>query len=142
LDILHNLFKEILIPPAIEQEFLAAQHEARLQVLQEAHWIRVVAIQDASMVEALADLDRGEAEVLALAHEQNARLVLVDEKKARRYAERMKFRLSGTLGVVLLAKEEGVIEKVSPIIDALQETGLHLHDGLVKQILLLAGEAS
>ena len=36
LDILHSLYQEILIPPAIEQEFLAAQREARLQVLQEA----------------------------------------------------------------------------------------------------------
>ena len=93
------------------------------------------------MVEALAELDRGEAEVLALAHEQNARLVLVDEKRARRYAERMRFHMSGTLGVLLLAKEEGLIEKVSPLIAALQEAGLHLHEDLVKQTMLLAMEA-
>jgi predicted nucleic acid-binding protein len=50
-------------------------------------------------------LDRGEAEVLALAEEREARLVVIDERKARRYAQRLGIPLTGTLGLLVAAKE-------------------------------------
>ncbi|MFZ5821846.1 MAG: DUF3368 domain-containing protein [Chloroflexota bacterium] len=43
-------------------------------------------------------------------------------------------------GVLLLAKEEGMISLVSPLLKALQEVGLYLHDDLVRRVLELAGE--
>ena len=76
-----------------------------------------------------------------MAEEQNASLVLIDERKARRYAERLKLPLSGTLGVLLLAKEEGIISSVSPLLKAIQEVGLYLHEDLIEQVLKMAGES-
>lgn len=85
-------------------------------------------------------LDQGEAEVLVLAEEQNARLVIIDERKARRYAKRLGFPLTGTLGVLLLAKEKGIIPALAPLIEELQQAGLHLGIKLIKKVLQLAGE--
>jgi predicted nucleic acid-binding protein len=51
---------------------------------------------------------------------------VIDEKKARRYAERMKFSLTGTLGLLLLAREQGLIKSITREIEALQEAGLYL----------------
>lgn len=65
-------------------------------------------LQNPNRAGAFAGLDEGEAQVLTLAEEQNASLVLIDERKARRYAERLKLPLSGTLGVLLLVKEENI----------------------------------
>jgi predicted nucleic acid-binding protein len=48
---------------------------------------------------------------------------LIDERKARRYAERLKLPLSGTLGTLLLAKEDKVIGAVSPLLRAIQGAG-------------------
>ena len=140
LDILRDLFGEIMIPPAVREEFLSAEKEARRKILRTASWIRVVPLEHPNRVATYAGLDEGEAQVIVLAEEQNASLALIDERKAQRYAERLKLPLSGTLGVLLLAKEERIVSAVSPLIKALQEAGLYLHQDLIDQALNLAGE--
>jgi len=140
LDILRDLFGEILIPPAVREEFLSSEKEARRKVLRESSWIRVVPLENPNRAAAYAGLDEGESQVLVLAEEQNAALVLVDERKARRYAEILKLPLSGTLGVLLLAKEEEIVSAVSPLLKALREVGLYLHEDLVEYVLKMAGE--
>jgi uncharacterized protein len=140
LDILRSLFGEIMIPPAVREEFLSTEKETRRKTLRDESWIRVIALKSPNRTGAFATLDEGEAQVLALAEEQNASLVLIDERKARRYAERLKLPLSGTLGVLLLAKEERIIPVIAPLLKAIQEAGLYLHDELVEQVLHMAGE--
>jgi predicted nucleic acid-binding protein len=56
---------------------------------------------------AYTGLDEGEASVLALAEELDASLVIVDERKGRRYAKRLGLAVTGTMGILLLAKEQG-----------------------------------
>jgi len=141
LDILRDLFQEVLIPQAVENEFLATDGSARQQALANAPWVRSIALSYPRRARAYAGLDRGEAEVLALAEERDARLVVMDERKGRRYAERMGLPLTGTLGVLLLAKEAGLVERVSEWISKLQEAGLFLAPDLVRKILEIAGES-
>lgn len=140
LDLLRDLFQEVLIPRAVEAEFLATQTATRQAALVGAPWLRSVTLRNPRRALAYAGLDQGEAEVLALAEEREARLTILDEKKARRYAERMGLRLTGTLGVLLLAKEAGLIESVGTWISKLQEAGLFLSPGLVQATLTIAGE--
>ncbi len=140
LDILQSLFGEILIPPAVREEFLSAEKETRRKVLRDESWIHIVELENPNRMGAFAGLDVGEAQVLALAEEQTVSLVLIDERKARRYAERLGLPLSGTLGVLLLAKEEGIISAVAPLLKAIQEAGLYLHSELIERVLHMAGE--
>lgn len=141
LDILRSLFGEIVIPPAVRDEFLSIEKESRRQALRVERWIRVVKLDNPNRTGAFSNLDEGEAEVLVLAEELDASLVLIDERKARRYAERLNLPLSGTLGVILLAKEEGIITTVAPLLKAIQKAGLYLHEDLVEQVLKIADEA-
>jgi predicted nucleic acid-binding protein len=85
-------------------------------------------------------LDRGEAEVLTLAVEREARLVVIDERKGRRYARHLGLPLTGTLGILLLAKEKGLVTAVGPLIEKLQASGLYLAPELVERVLILAQE--
>lgn len=140
LDILRSLFGEIMIPPAVREEFLSTEKETRRKTLRDESWIRVIELKSPNRIGAFATLDEGEAQVLVLAEEQNASLVLIDERKARRYAERLKLPLSGTLGILLLAKEERIIPVIAPLLKAIQEAGLYLHNELVEQVLHMAGE--
>src|SRR3989304_455642 len=140
LYILHSLFSKIVIPPAVREEFLSTEKETRRKTLRDESWIRVIELENSNRTAAYAGLDEGEAQVLVLAEEQNASLVLIDEYKARRYAERLKLPLSGTLGVLLLAKEEKIIPAIAPLLKAILEVGLYLHDDLVEQVLKMAGE--
>lgn len=142
LDILQSLFGEIAIPVAVRDEFLATEKEARRKFLQTEKWIRVIALKNPKRAQTFVGLDEGESEVLALAEELNASLVIIDERKARRFAERMELPLSGTLGILILAKEEKIISAVLPLLQKIQEAGLHLHENLVERVLQLAGEKS
>lgn len=141
LDLLRDLFGEVLIPQAVEAEFLALDGKPRERALAESPWIHSASLGQPRRALVFTGLDRGEAEVLALAEERNARLVVLDERKARRFAERLGLPLTGTLGLLLLAKEEKLVAAVAPWIDRLRETGLHLRPDLESRVLELAGEA-
>jgi predicted nucleic acid-binding protein len=71
---------------------------------------------------------------------REARLVVVDERKARRYAERLRLPLTGTLGVLLTAKQAGLIDSVAFWVAKLQEEGLFLRPDLVHRVLQVSGE--
>jgi len=103
-------------------------------------WLQTVSLSDPRHALTYTGLDRGEAEVLALAVEHKARLVIMDERKGHRYAYRLGLPLTGTLGVLLLAKEEGLVTAVGPLIQQLLDQGLYFLPELVSRALSLAGE--
>lgn len=140
LDLLRDLFQEVLIPKAVEEEFLAIESPTRREALASSEWIRTAELSHPRRALAYLGLDRGESAVLALAEELEARLVILDERKARRYAERLGLPLTGTLGVLLLAKEAGRIDSVSACVVRLQEAGLFFSPELLRRTLEMAGE--
>lgn len=139
-DLLRDLFHEVLIPSAVEEEFLARESAARRQALDGAAWIRTVKLSNPRRALAYVGLDRGEAAVLALAEERDARLVILDDRKARRYAERTQLPLTGSVGVLLLARDAGLIDSLSFCLDRLKEAGLFLSPHLIRRALQMAGE--
>ena len=87
-----------------------------------------------------SDLDKGEAEVIALGREMKADLLIMDERLARKYAKRLKFTVTGTVGVLLRAKAEGHIQSVRPLLNKLKDGGFRLKDDLIEEAVKLAGE--
>jgi uncharacterized protein len=140
LDILRDLFTEVLIPQEVEQEFLATEEATRRQALADAPWVRTVQLSSPRKAVAYVGLDPGEAAVLAVAEERDARLVILDDKKARQFAERMGIPLTGTLGVLLRAKQSGFIESVADPIRELLKVGLFLSPDLIRRALVVAQE--
>ena len=60
------------------------------------------------------DLDLGEASAIAISLDLENSILILDDLKGRKIAERLNLRYSGTFGLILRAKQEGVIEKVKP----------------------------
>lgn len=140
-DLLRKLYDRVVAPAAVQDEvFAGGAAGIGMREMREANWLEVVSLQDPSRADLIADLERGEAEVLALAQERNADLVIIDERLARRHARRLGMRLTGTLGVLLKAKELGMIEAVAPMIDQLRQGGIRLDDDIITEVLRLAGE--
>ncbi len=139
INVLQQLYGEIVIPPAVEAELAAGSDKIAVPI-DTATWIRTVPLQDARRANLIVGLDRGEAEVLALAQDLSADLVLLDERLARRYARRAGLALSGTLGVLVKAKQQGVIAAVAPLTQALRESGIYLSESVVAEALRLADE--
>lgn len=141
LDFLRDLYQEVLIPPAVRQEALrGGAREIGVSDLQRADWIRTAPLQDPRRADLLSDLDRGEAEVLALAQESNADLVVIDERLGRRHARRLGINLTGTLGVLLRAKKQGLVSEIRPLVERIHRGGIYLSQRLIEEALRLAEE--
>ncbi len=138
------LFNEILIPEAVYSETVIAGHEiggAKIEV-SAASWIRIIPIQDRLAVDVLLDeLDLGEAETIVLARELSADLVLMDERKGRRKLTQLSMPKIGTLGILLKAKQLGMLPKIGPDIELLRKDGFSVSQRVVDTILEQAGEA-
>jgi len=141
LGLLKHLYGQVLTPPAVQAEVLAGGTRGIGQEqLQQATWIRLQPLQDPRRADLLSDLDRGEAEVIALAPEIQADLVIIDERLGRKHAKRLGLALTGTLGVLLRAKERQLISEAKPFIEQLQQGGIRLGDTIIAEALKLAGE--
>ena len=139
LSLLRELYTEIWIPPAVKAEFIEVEPIARQASLDNAPWIKTVPLTHPQRA-IYAGLHHGEASVLALAEERNARLVIIDELRARRYARQIGLQVTGTIGVLLFAKERGLIDAIKPLIQKLQACGLYLSSSLIDKALQLANE--
>ena len=104
-------------------------------------WIRVVTLKPSHLGRMLRlQIHAGEAEAIALASEVEADL-LIDEREGRKLAEQAGLKVTGTLGVLLRAKQMGAILAVKPEIRALRErAGFFLSAGLQARVLASAGE--
>lgn len=66
--------------------------------------------------------------------------VVLDDLEARRCAKSMGIRMIGSLGIIVKAKQRGLITQAKPIIEHLPRVGLYLNDAVVAKALDQAGE--
>jgi predicted nucleic acid-binding protein len=113
-DLLPKLFDRILIPEAVHRELQSdAAPDPIKRVLAEAR--DSLKVRPSPEIDpAVRQLDSGEREVIALALSIGADSVLLDERKGRRAARKCGLRVSGTLGVIRLAADEGLITVIPP----------------------------
>jgi len=137
-DWLRQFFGEITIPQAVHDEAVIAGHEtggAKQEVLA-ADWIKVVPVKDRLAVEILLDeLDLGEAETIVLAREINADWVLMDERKGRRKSAQLNQQKIGTLGILLKARQSGLLSELKPELELLRQNGFSIGQQIVDEIL-------
>ena len=141
-DLLEKLFTRVTIPQAVYDEVVirsAGGAGASETVL--ANWIEVRQAADSLAVAVLQEnLGAGESEAIVLAQMTGATLVLLDDALARRKAERVGLTAIGTLGVLLMAKQAGLIEAVKPPLDALRQTDFRVSAQVLAEVLARAGE--
>jgi len=88
----------------------------------------------------MSTLDKGESEVIILSKELKANLVIIDELSARKIAMMMNLPLIGTVGLLIFAKEKGLIEKVKPLLDEMIARGIRYGEGFCRKVLEEIGE--
>jgi len=85
-------------------------------------------------------LGRGEIEAMALYKASDANYLLIDDNRARKVARLNHITITGSQGILLLAKHRGHILHVKPYLDKLQHTNIHLSERLIQRTLALAKE--
>jgi uncharacterized protein len=129
LDILPALFDSVMIPPEVGREFGIS-----------FVWLKVENLKSNLLSTALQMvIDAGEAEAVALASEKNC-LLISDDKQARAAAKRLSINVIGTVGVLIRAKQNGIIAEIKPILDALESNSFYISRALREEALKIAGE--
>jgi uncharacterized protein len=118
LDILQAVFGQITIPQAVYNETTGTGFLGSPFVLQAiaSGWLQVRQVSAIASNISL-ELDDGEREAIALALETGEQQILLDEREARQVSQRFGLQVIGTLGILLLAKQQQIIPQVKPLLD-------------------------
>ncbi len=131
LDILQKVYGQITITPEVENEFGEGI----------PHWIEIEEVTDKQKIALLElELDKGESSAIALAIERENSLLVIDEKKGRSVAKKMGIKITGILGVIVKAKDAGLVKKVAPFIEKLEKVDFRISKVLKEEILRRMGE--
>jgi len=138
LDLLSKLFENVIIPPKVLAELIELEKFGYdIEPITTASFLRVETPENKKLIAKLmVELDEGEAEAIALALELNADLILIDETKGRSIAQNVGLEITGLLGILLRAKQNGLIPKVKPVLDDLINISNFFISNKVYQLIL------
>lgn len=141
LDILRQVLREIIIPRAVYEDIvLQGGIKPGAIEIKNANWIKREMTRNISQVNQLPpSLGLGEREAIVLSEELEASL-LIDDRLARKEAEKRGIMCFGSLKVLKEAKDKRLIEKIRPIGDELRRTGLRIKNSLYQKFLQEIGE--
>ncbi len=139
--VLPGMIGEVVVPWEVRQE-LAAGHakDTTWQEIQTLpgihHRAQAVAIHPLLAIQ----IDRGEAAVIQTALDEARAAVILDDLKARRTALSLGLPVTGTLGLLLQARQTGLLPSIRAAIATLENRGMWIAPALCAKAILLAGE--
>ncbi len=144
LSLLQQLYGEVLIPAAVQRELQLDTQRPGAQALTQAinaGWLRVQTVGDTTELTALSQpIDTGEAEAVLLAEQATCQFLLIDDWQGRTVAKQRGLPVAGVAGVLLAAKQRGLVTEIGPVLTELVTVGYRLSPSLVAEIICLAGE--
>jgi hypothetical protein len=145
--LLRPIYDAVLVPPAVWREVAvggAGRPESNnLKASVSEGWIQVEPPKDLDRLIGSfpKELGLGEMEAIALARERRAVLV-TDDSLGRATGKSLGLEVTGTLGVLIRAKQHGHLDAVRPLIDQLKrETNFRITPDVYSDALKMAGEA-
>lgn len=140
LHLLEPLFGNVSVPQAVFDEVSVA-NKPQAKVLQAFLADKVASVNLPTLrIEKSNGLGKGELEAIALYKQESADLLLIDDARAKKTAYINNVEVMGSLGVLLLAKQRGLIAIIRPLLDKLSDSDIFVSDNLLERILVLAGE--
>jgi predicted nucleic acid-binding protein len=146
LNLLWQLFDEVYVSEAVCNEILAGypEHTRGKEELEKAIGegnIKIYTVKDTLFVSKMVGkLHKGEVETIVGGLELNIDFVLIDERSARTQAKNSLLIPVGTIGILRIAKQRGIITEIKPYLTKLLQTGYRLSETLCNRVLKSEGE--
>lgn len=130
LDLLNKIYSNVIITNYIQLELNEAIPS----------WISVELTYniDQSFLKNF-NLGLGETSIIINAIKNNGFLI-IDDLKARKIATTLSFRFTGSIGILIIAKELKLIDSVKYYLEKIQETNFRLSDALINKVLEITNE--
>jgi len=131
LSILNKLYTKVVTTPEIALEFGKNLPD----------WVEIKGVKNRNILALYAEkVDMGEASAIALALELPSALLILDDLKGRNLALELRLKYTGTLGILIMAKQVGIIPLLRPYFEQIKSTDFRISSILLQNILNSVGE--
>ena len=139
LTLLERLFKEVIVPEAVFLEVIKSEKpEAR--ILEEFLRKKVRKVDMRTFIYLDGNTDAGETEAMLLYKQKQADMLLIDDKRGRKIAKINGINTIGSLGILLSAKQAGLLTEIKPKLEAIKASRIYLSQSIIDIVLELASE--
>jgi predicted nucleic acid-binding protein len=138
IHLLERLYRKVVLPEVVFGELQAAgtPEAVRHWVKTAPNWLEVRPIGASDLLDLPSSLHRGEKEAIGLARKLAADYVILDDRDGRRVAQDLGLNVTGTLGVLGRADEQGLTPDLPHILKRLEsETNFRIHRPAVDLLL-------
>jgi len=126
LDVLKELYGTVFITEEVSKEFSKTVPD----------WIEVRKVSDNKYLKLMKNfVDLGEASTIALAVETDDIVIILDDLKARKLAQKLNLKITGTIGVLIKARERNIITSTQEVLNKLRNEGFRISDEIEKEFL-------
>lgn len=134
-ELLKEYFGEVAIPQEVYEEVVTRGGNLfGAKEVSNSNWIKVIEPENRIAVDSISmHLGKGEAEAIVLAKEKNT-LLIIDDKDGRTMATNLGIQITGTVGLLLLAADDGKID-LKKTLEDLMASGFRLSKSEFKKII-------
>ncbi len=126
LDVLKELYGKVFITEEVSKEFGKTVPD----------WIEVRKVSDNKYLKLMKNfVDLGEASTIALAVETDDIVIILDDLKARKLAQKLNLKITGTIGVLVKARKRNIITSTQEVLNKLRNEGFRISDEIEKEFL-------
>lgn len=139
LDLLEKLFGEVLIPDAVFRELITNESFSNeAEEVKKSAFLKISPVQNRqsiAILQAISGLDNGESEAIVLADEKKSDVLIIDERRGRLVAQKLGITITGTVGVLVQANNEGMLTKdeAESCLEFLRKSNIRLSEKLVQE---------
>ncbi len=139
LHLLDELFGEVAVPQAVYDECII-ENKSQSEQLKAYLQNKVKDIDNNHFLNLPSNLGKGEISAMLLYKKLNASYLLIDDNRARKIAKYNNINVIGSIGVLILAKKQNLIEKITPLLDILEKSDIYISPKLIIKVKKLAEE--
>lgn len=140
LSLLEAFWQSIWVPQPVADEILQrGPHDITARAIKNTACLMIHPVTDTPPAILEWRLGAGESAALTLA-QTNSVEAIIDDLAGRKCAASLTIPVRGTLGIVLAAKQRGIISQARPVIEDLMHAGLYLSRKVLDQALQRVNE--
>ncbi len=142
LDLIQSIFNTVLIPTAVAAECCRDSEFPGARLIHaaiEEQQLQVAEPPGPADIVFPPSLGAGERAVIELSLVRRTG-ALMDDRLGRQVAKRIRIRVLGTGGLLLLAKQRGAVATIEPLLSDLLNQGYRISRAVVEELLRRAGE--
>ncbi len=136
LDLLESIFGKIYVPQAVYNEVTIPDKPQSVK-LKKFLKDKIVTV---NLTITQMGLGQGELEAIALYKQLNSNFLLIDDRRAKKFAQLNSVNVIGSLGVMILAKEQGLVNSIRNDLEKLIDSDVFVSENLINRVLLSVGE--